>query len=117
VLLDSKKMELMANMEQTKTDWLTGLKEIEERQVDAMYGVQKAEALVARRTGEMDVANADAAAAQAKLEGVVTAEANAKRALAEEEVALARTVRKLNETRRLDLSSVDVFVYANFIIY
>lgn len=95
VFMDSKKVELMANMEQTQGDWLQGLKEIEERQVDAMYGVQKAEQLMARRGSELEAASADASAAQAKLDGVLAAQADAKRALAEEEVALARTVRHL----------------------
>eukprot|EP00873_Tetraselmis_striata_P028999 jgi/Tetstr1/449263/TSEL_036468.t2 len=102
VFMDSKKVELMANMEQTQGDWLQGLKEIEERQVDAMYGVQKAEQLMARRGSELEAASADASAAQAKLDGVLAAQADAKRALAEEEVALARTITELDSEAAAD---------------
>ncbi len=94
VKLDAKKTELMGSMEDTHSQWVKGLKTIEERQVDAMYEVQKSDALVAKRESELDAVVAELTALQSRLDGLAAAEADRKRAVAEEELALAKTVRR-----------------------
>lgn len=93
VMLDAKKTELMGSLEDTHSQWVKGLKDVEERQVDAMYTVQKTETLVSRRENELADIVADVTRAQSRLDGLTAAEADRKRALAGEELALAKTVR------------------------
>lgn len=92
IKLDAQKTELMANLEDTHAQWVKGLKEIEERQVDAMYNIQKCEALVGKRQNELADILADVTSSQGRLDGLVAAESERKQAAAEEEVALAKMV-------------------------